>query len=235
MSDDFTVIDAVNAPSQEAPVFVLSFRQRDEVAAAAAGGGWRVVAARRSEGVEQRFISSGATVAVIDARGAMSDGLEAAKILGGAIEAHGAAMLILVSQSDAVHMRHFYDAGATHFLSSPMSSAAMAHAIRFAQRHVERLAGWSKEAGPKGEPMGWRYDPDLKSLQLTPALASLLALPEAPGLRALYRKLELPDRQLARSALRRLRETVASTAFAHDLPGIELEMLHNAADARQIM
>ncbi|RYD57751.1 MAG: GGDEF domain-containing protein, partial [Sphingomonadales bacterium] len=108
MSDDFTVIDTVAAVSQEAPVFVLSFRQRDEVAAAAAGGGWRVVAARRSEGLERRFIASGASVAVIDARGAMSDGLEAAKILGGPIAAHGAAMLILVSQSDSVHMRHFY-------------------------------------------------------------------------------------------------------------------------------
>ncbi|WP_066796063.1 putative bifunctional diguanylate cyclase/phosphodiesterase [Sphingomonas soli] len=231
MSDDFTVIDAVNVPSQEAPVFVLSFRQRDEVAAAAAGGGWRVVAARRSEGAEHRFISSGAAVAVIDARGAMSDGLEAAKMLGGAIEAHGAAMLILVSQSDAVHMRHFYDAGATHFLSSPMSSAAMAHAIRFALRHVERLAGWSKEAGPAGEPMGWRYDPDLKSLQLTPALAGLLALPEAPGLRALYRKLDRADWQLARAALRRLDGTVASTAFAHDLPGIGRVVQHLQYDS----
>ncbi len=232
MSDDFTVLDTVSAVSQEAPVFVLSFRQRDEVAAAAAGGGWRVVAARRSEGLERRFIASGAAVAVIDARGAMSDGLEAAKTLGGPIAAHGAAMLILVSQSDAVHMRHFYDAGATHFLSSPMSSAAMAHAIRFALRHVERLAGWSGQAGVAAEPLGWRYDPELKSLQLTPALAALLALPEAPGARALYRKLETDDRQLARAALRRLSEALASTAFAHDLPGIGRVVEHLQYDAR---
>lgn len=232
MSDEFTIIDAANVASQEAPVFVLSFRQRDEVAAAAAGGGWRVVAARRSEGLERRFIASGAAVAVIDARGAMSDGLEAAKILGGPIAAHGAAMLILVSQSDAVHMRHFYDAGATHFLSSPMSSAAMAHAIRFALRHVERLAGWSGQAGPSAEPLGWRYDPELKSLQLTPAFAALLSLPEAPGARALYRKLDATDRQLARSALRRLGAALGSTAFAHDLPGVGRVVQHLQYDAR---
>ncbi|RYY26810.1 MAG: bifunctional diguanylate cyclase/phosphodiesterase [Sphingomonadales bacterium] len=232
MSEDFTVIDAGAVPSQEAPVFVLSFRQRDEVAAAAAGGGWKVVAARRSEGLERRFITSGAAVAVIDARGALSDGLEAAKILSGPIAAHGAAMLIFVSQSDAVHMRHFYEAGATHFLSSPMSSAAMAHAIRFALRHVERLAGWNGQAGAAAEPLGWRYDPDLKSLQLTPALAMLLGLPEAPGLRALFGKLDRADRQLTRSALKRLGEELASTAFAHDLPGIGRVVQHLQFDAR---
>ncbi|MGC6751717.1 hypothetical protein, partial [Escherichia coli] len=89
---------------------------RDEVAAAAAGGGWRVVAARRSEGLETRFLASGASVAVIDARGAMSEGLDAARLLGPTIKAYGAALLILVSQSDTVHMGRFYDAGATHFL-----------------------------------------------------------------------------------------------------------------------
>ena len=232
MSDDFTVIETAAATTQEAPVFVLSFRQRDEVAAAAAGGGWRVVAARRSEGLEGRFLGSGAGVAVIDARGALSDGLEAAKILGATIEAHGAAMLILVSQSDTVHMRHFFDAGATHFLSSPMSSAAMAHAIRFAQRHVERLTGWSGQAGGPSEPLGWRYDPELQSLQLTPALAGLLGLPEAPGRRAVFRKLDALDRKLAHSALQRLGESLSSTAFAHDLAGVGRVVQHLQYDAQ---
>ncbi|MGC6547620.1 hypothetical protein ACP0HG_26725, partial [Escherichia coli] len=74
------------------------------------------MAARRSEGLETRFLASGASVAVIDARGAMSEGLDAARLLGPTIKAYGAALLILVSQSDTVHMGRFYDAGATHFL-----------------------------------------------------------------------------------------------------------------------
>ncbi len=230
MSEDFTVIESANADA--APVFVLSFRQRDEVAAAAAGGGWRVVAARRSDALERRFLGSGAAVAVIDARGALSEGLDATKVLGPTVEAHGAAMLILVSQSDTVHMRHFYDAGATHFLSSPMSSAAMAHAIRFAQRHVERLSGWhGQEKGP-AEPLGWRFDPGMRSLQVTPALASLLGLPEAPGTRNFFAKLDPPDRVLARSALRRLDANTPSTAFAHDLPGIGRVVQHLQYDAQ---
>lgn len=225
MDENFSVIDPhANAP--DAPVFVLSFRQRDEVAAAAAGGGWRVVAARRHDGVDQRFLASGAQVAVIDARGALSEGLDAAKALGATIAAHGAAMLILVSQSDTVHMRHFYDAGATHFLSSPMSSAAMAHAIRFALRHVERLAGWSGQSAGPAEPMGWRYDPDLKSLQLTPGLANLLGLSEAPGMRAFGRRLDPADRRLAHAALKRLGSGSGSTAFAHDLAGVGRVVQH---------
>ncbi|MHA6719474.1 putative bifunctional diguanylate cyclase/phosphodiesterase [Sphingomonas sp. RS6] len=217
MEEGFTIVPtAVTTPQH--PVFVLSFRQRDEVAAAAAGAGWRVVAARRSEGAETRFLASGASVVVIDARGAMSDGVEAARLLGPTVRAQGAAMLILVSQSDTVHMARFYDAGATHFLSSPMSSAAMAHAIRFAHRHVERLSGWSGLASENGEPLGWRYDRELRSLELTPALAQLLSLPEAPGVRALLARLDRGDRRLAHAALRRLDES-GSTAFAHDLPG----------------
>jgi len=233
MSEDFTVIESTNAAHADAaPVFVLSFRQRDEVAAAAAGGGWRVVAARRSDALERRFLASGAAVAVIDARGALSEGLDATKVLGPTVEGHGAAMLILVSQSDTVHMRHFFDAGATHFLSSPMSSAAMAHAIRFAQRHVERLAGWNgQEKGPP-EPLGWRFDPAMRSLQLTPALAGLLGLPEAPGTRTFFARLDPADRKLARSALRRLDAETPSTAFAHDLSGVGRVVQHLQYDAQ---
>ncbi|WP_448664842.1 putative bifunctional diguanylate cyclase/phosphodiesterase [Sphingomonas sp. CJ20] len=225
MEEKFSIVDVAAAPP-EVTVFVLSFRQRDEVAAATAGGGWRVVAARRPEGVDQRFLASGAPVAVIDARGAMSEALEAAKALGPTIASHGAAMLILVSQSDTVHMRHFYDAGATHFLSSPMSSAAMAHAIRFAIRHTERLAGWSGHSAGPAEPLGWRYDPMLGSLQLTPGLATLLGVSEAPGLRAAMRRLDSADRALVRAALTRLGPGSGSTAFAHDLSGIGRVVQH---------
>jgi EAL domain-containing protein (putative c-di-GMP-specific phosphodiesterase class I)/GGDEF domain-containing protein len=225
MDDEFTIVQT-NAAAPETPVFVLSFRQRDEVAAAAAGGGWRVVAARRSEGLETRFLASGAAVAVIDARGAMTDGLEAAKILGPTIQAHGAAMLILVSQSDTVHMQRFYDAGATHFLGSPMSSAAMAHAIRFAQRHVERLASWLGQGTGSTEPLGWRYDREMGSLEMTPALAAMLDLPEAPGIRAMFSRLVPEDRKLARAALKRLDGDGGSTAFAHDMPGMGRVVQH---------
>jgi diguanylate cyclase (GGDEF)-like protein len=230
MDDNFAIVDAASAA--ETPVFVLSFRQRDEVAAAAAGGGWRVVAARRSDGLEQRFLASGAGVAVIDARGALTEGLDAAKALGRVIEAHGGAMLILAAQSDTVHMRHFYDAGATHFLGSPMSSAAMAHAIRFAYRHVDRLARSQGQGGGATEPLGWRFDPEMRSLQLTPGLANLLGLSEAPGLLLVMRRLDPADRTLVKTALRRLGNEHGSTAFAHDLAGIGRVVQHLQFDPK---
>ncbi|WP_346775466.1 GGDEF domain-containing phosphodiesterase [Sphingomonas sp. G-3-2-10] len=220
------------ATPADAPVFVLSFRQRDELASAAAGAGWRVVAARRGEGVERRFLTSGAALAVIDARGALSDGLEAAKALGSAIEVNGGAMLILVSQSDTIHMRHFYDAGATHFLSSPMSTAGIAQAIRFALRHVERLASGFGGGGDVTEPLGWRYDGELRSLQVTPALAALLGLGDAPGLREAIRLADSADRKLGRVAIRRLTVEKPTTAFAHDLPGIGRVVQHIQRDTR---
>jgi diguanylate cyclase (GGDEF)-like protein len=170
-------------------------------------------------------------VAVIDARGAMSEGLDATRALGRAIEAHGGAILILVSQSDTVHMRHFYDAGATHFLGSPMSSAAMAHAIRFAQRHVERLARSSGQGNGAAEPLGWRVDPEVRSLQLTPGLANLLGLSEAPGLLSVMRRLDPEDRTLVKTALRRLDKEHGSTAFAHDLTGVGRVVQHLQYDA----
>ncbi len=229
MDDDIAEL-GTGAPN-EAPLFVLSFRQRDEMASAAAGAGWRVVAARRGEGVERRFLTSGASVAVIDARGALSDGLAAAKALGGVIEANGGAMLVLVSQSDTIHMRQFYDAGATHFLSSPMSSAAIAHAMRFAQRHVERMAGGFGEAGEASEPLGWRYDPALKSFQMTAGFTALLGLAEGASLRVTLAAIDPADRKLGRAAIRRLSDAKPSTAFAHDLPSGRV-VQHLQRDAR---
>ncbi|MBO9712850.1 GGDEF domain-containing phosphodiesterase [Sphingomonas sp.] len=216
------------APPAQAPVFVLSFRQRDEMAAAAAGAGWGVVAARRAEGVERRFLASGAQVAVIDARGALSEGLMAARALGGVVEASRAALLILVSQSDTLHLREFHDAGATHFLSSPASVATIAQAMRFAQRHAERLGRQGVET--KGEALGWRYDSALRSLQLTPDLAAQLELPEAPALRPALARLDGADRKLMRAAVRRLSEERPTTAFAHDLPGIGRVVQHLQRD-----
>lgn len=230
MEDSFTIVEG-RAATPEVPVFVLSFRHRDEVAAAAAGGGWRVVAARRPEGLEQRFLASGASVAVIDARGALSDGLQAARALGRTVEAQGGALLMLMAQSDTVHMRHFYDAGATHFLSSPMSSAAMAHAIRFAQRHVERLAGGTAVIAGAADPIGWNYDPETRSIELTPALARLLELGETPGVRPVLARIAPADRGLLRMALGRLDAINSTTAFAHDVAGVGRVVQHLQRDS----
>ena len=113
-------LQATPMTGRERPVFLLSFRQRDELAALAAGAGWRVVAARRSDGAERRLLASGASVAVVDARGAVEEGLAAVRALAGVAGATGGALLALVSRNDSARLGEFYEAGATHFLASPM-------------------------------------------------------------------------------------------------------------------
>jgi len=134
----------VTAPQ---PLFILSFRQRDELAQLTSSAGWRPVAARRRENAEQRFLATGATLAVIDARGALSDGLAAAAALGGAVAAQGGAMLVLLSRGDSAALADFHDAGATHFLMSPHGEAEFLQALRFAARHAERLGGQVRPVG----------------------------------------------------------------------------------------
>ncbi|CAN5374821.1 EAL domain-containing protein [soil metagenome] len=200
-----------------APLFILSFRQRDELAAMAANAGWQVVAARRSAGAERRFSTSGAQVAVLDARGAFEDGLIGARELTDAVARQGGALLALVSKGDIGRIGEVYAAGATHFLASPFVEAEFVQALRFAARHAERVGGEIPVGARNAEPLGWRYDPRRNTLQLTPALARLADLNDSPSPRAALRRLDPVDRRTALLALKRLGEGRGATAFAHDL------------------
>lgn len=217
--------------SHAPPLFVLSFRQRDELAALAAGAGWQVVAARRAAGAERRFLTSGAAIAVIDARGALDDGLEAASSIGGVIAANGGALLALVSRGDTNAIASFFDAGATHFLASPFTEAEFVQALRYAARHAERMAGEWRASG-SAEPLGWRLDIANRALQLTPAFARLLGVDEQPRLIALWRRIDPAERHAGIAALRRLSATHSATAFAHDLPGVGRIVQHLQYDAK---
>src|SRR3546814_9774862 len=72
------------------PIFLVSPRYRNEVAAAIESIGRPVVAARRARDAERRFAQSGASIAVVDARGAVELGLGIARALSGTVEATGA-------------------------------------------------------------------------------------------------------------------------------------------------
>lgn len=219
-----------------ATLFVLSFRQRDELAALAARGGWHVIAARRPEGCEQRFLASGAQVAVVDARGALGDGLTAVAALGDVVAANGGALLVLVSRGDVGEIGTLFDGGATHFLSSPHSEQELIQTLRFAARHAERLTGDWRRGGGVAEPLGWRYQPLTRTLTLTPALAELADTAGGHRIGALLGRLAIEDRQNALRALRRLLRSGAPTAFAHDVAGLGRVVQHLQLDpaTRQI-
>src|SRR3546814_2665261 len=102
------------------PIFLVSPRYRNEVAASIEMGGRPVVAARRARDAERRFAQSGASIAVVDARGAAELGLEIARTLSGTVEAMGAAMLVLLSRGDAALLGDVRSAEHTSELQSLM-------------------------------------------------------------------------------------------------------------------
>ena len=208
-------------PSGGAPLFILSFRHRDEITAAAERGGWQAIAARRNDNAESRFIASGAAVAVVDARGALPEGKDGVRALADPAEANSAALLVLLSRADDEALDGLYAAGATHFLVSPFSEQQFLHAVQFAHRFAERLGGGrgSRRAGEENRQSSWRWQPGSSTVELSPALARRAGLGEDKGQRIslleLFRKLDPEGRRAARGAVDRLLATGQSTAFAH--------------------
>jgi diguanylate cyclase (GGDEF)-like protein len=208
-----------------APLFVLSFRHRDELTRILEAAGWQPIAARRSANAEGRFVSSGASVAVVDARGSLEEGHEGVRTLGDAAEANASALLVLVSKKDGAAVDRFHAEGATHFLVSPFSDQQFVQAVQFAQRHAERLGGTQRtlrRAGDGKQERGetWRWQPGSPTVELSPALARKAGLGEDEGQRIslmeLFRKLDPDGRRAARGAIDRLMATGQSTAFAHE-------------------
>jgi len=209
-----------------APLFILSFRHRDELSRLAESAGWQPIAARRAENAEARFVASGASVAVVDARGARQDGEEAVRAIGDAAEANAAALLVLLSRGDSAALDALHLYGATHFLVSPFTEAQLLHALHFARRHAERVGGGPRtlrRAGEELESASWRWQPGSRTVELSPALARAAGLGEEEGRRIslmeLLRKLDPAGRRAARDAIDRLLATGEATAFAHGESG----------------
>lgn len=218
------------------PIFLLSFRHRDELAQMAERAGWRAIAARRADAAERRFVASGASVAVVDARRAYADALAVIRLLAEAVEANAAALLVLISRRDVAALDALFAAGATHYLASPFGEAEFAQTLRFARRHAERLAGGHGAATGRAqlfesEAAIWRWRPGSAALALSPALARRIASASADGvvaLRGVMRSLDRDGRRVAREAVARLLADARPTAFAHAFgPAGETRIAHH--------
>jgi diguanylate cyclase (GGDEF)-like protein len=201
-----------------APLFILSFRHRDELTRLAESAGWQPIAARRADNAEARFVASGAAVALVDARGSLGEGQEAVRAISDAAEANAAALLVLLSRNDAPALESMHQLGATHFLVSPFTEAQLLHALQFALRHAERVGGGPARRGGE-ETASWRWQPGSRTVELSPALARKAGLGEEEGRRIglmeLFRKLDADGRRAALAAIGRVMETGEATAFAH--------------------
>jgi diguanylate cyclase (GGDEF)-like protein len=225
----------MSAIERTQPIFLVSPRYRNEVAAAIEAYGRPVIAARRARDAERRFAQSGARVVVVDARGALAIGLEVGRAVAGAVEANGGAMLMLLSRGDVESLESVYDAGATHFLVSPFGAVELAQAIRFAERSARRYNNGAiarvrapvVDDGDTAE-MGWTFRIADRKLCPSPGMAAALGLPanEPIGLPGAWRLLDHEGRLVAREAVHRLLGSGRATAFAH--------RLHTAAGERRL-
>lgn len=126
---------------------MLSFHDRDPLAAKISATGWRVSSARRSDGLQTRLLSSNALIAVIDLRGAVEEGLQAIIDIAAWTDGSGIGLLALadqVAENDVA--AKCYNAGATHFLDMANQHADLQQAINFTYRYVENIRGGTEAA-----------------------------------------------------------------------------------------
>lgn len=143
------------------PLFILSFRQRDELAVLAGEGERPVVATRRATDAARRFNASGAAVAVVDLRGAWDEGAAAIAELAQPVAARGAALIVLVSRGDLTRLDELRSAGATHFLASPFAEDEFRQTLRFAEASADRRDGARSDA-PSGHALDGYLARDLE-------------------------------------------------------------------------
>lgn len=220
------IITSAHGNAAGAPLFVLSFRHRDELASAVSHAGWQAIAARRADNAEQRFLASSAMIAVVDARGAFEDGLAAVATLADAVEINAASLLVLVSRTDVDRLDALVHAGATHYLASPFKENELLQALRFAERHAVRLAGGPhaierrREIDVEGV-LAWQADIATGRAVLSEALCRRLNQKSAEmGMFALLDRLKTDDRKAGRAAIRRILSDGRPTAFTHMLPDV---------------
>jgi diguanylate cyclase (GGDEF)-like protein len=218
---DICVSEAVEAGAAKAklPLFLLSFRHRNDLAELVEHAGWQVIAARRSQGLERRFIASGAAIAVLDARQAVDEAIDACEMISPAVASSGSALMAILD--DKADLPRFHAAGATHYLAAPFDEAELQAALGFAHRFVERVAGGDRAASERAslrlaESEAWIWKPGARLVTISPALAERIGTSgDKVPMSTLFRLMDRPSRRLAREAIDRLLANGRPTAFAH--------------------
>jgi diguanylate cyclase (GGDEF)-like protein len=203
------------------PLFLLSFRHRDEIAAMAARAERPLIAARRAEAIERRFINSGAAIAIVDARDARQDGLAACESLAKAVISTGSALLVILSEDDVPSLGAYLDAGITHYLTSPFGGREFEQMLRLADRFVERVAGGDKAASERAsmriaESEAWIWRPGSRRATLSRAFAERMGVERKNvPIAQLIMTVGRADRRIAYEAITRLISEGQATAFAY--------------------
>jgi diguanylate cyclase (GGDEF)-like protein len=122
-----------------ATVLLLSFGQRDALAAQIDRLGWHVTASRRLEGIAERKRTSGAVLTLVDFRDDPVQALSALSALAGPI-------LAIYSADQGEQLAQFAAAGVSHFLREPFVDAELATLLDIAAGALP--VGAANKAGP---------------------------------------------------------------------------------------
>lgn len=119
------------------PVFLVAPERSHELVAALGASGRRVVTSDGGIDAAARFVTSGATLCVIDLDENHPVGLDA---LTGAATLQRAATLVIAAAEHRLLDRMIVG-GATHYLPRPFAGSDLTRMVRLADRYVERLKG----------------------------------------------------------------------------------------------
>lgn len=209
-------------------LFLLSFNDRDPLAAKISALGWRVSSARRGEGVQGRFWASSSLIAVVDVRDASEDGLHAISKIAAGMDNSGIAILALADQAeqDGIAAK-CHEAGATHFLDIANPHADLQQALNFAYRYVENIRGGREATRHLNKFLSqvdeqWSFSKvALDQAQISNKLRNNLSNIDFNRypVTGIYRTLSGEERSRVRGAMGRLKTGSAQAAVTHYLNG----------------
>lgn len=221
-------------------MFLLSFDDRDPLAAQISAFGWRVSAARRDDKLKTRFLSAHALIAVIDVRDADGRGLHAIQDLTPLSVKGGFAIIALGDEtSDSEIAQKCLRSGATHFLDIANPHADLRSAIDFAYRYVENVRGGAEVVQSfhnmfSESDDAWSYSTsDLSKNWVSDHLQRRLPSYDFQlyPITAIYRQFSKRERGRARGAMGRLKDGSAQAAVPHEIDGERvIHHLHQTDD-----
>ena len=129
-------------------VLVIAPRYADDVAMGVAAAGMEPRVGQLSIAILAAGQNDDVRVAVIDARGALEQGLAAARALAPEISRRQGGLLLLLSRGDMADTALARDVGATNVLVSPFNAAAFGNALRVTVQNAGRLSA-SADVAPR--------------------------------------------------------------------------------------
>ena len=228
---EFAIVQSESTKSDPGSLknlFLLSFHDRDPLAAEISGFGWRVSSARRTENLRERFLSSTALIAVVDVRRSENTALAAIAKLAAMAENGGFAVVALADPAAQVDIAEkCHAAGATHFFDMAGANADLQQALNFAYRYVEHVRGGAEgverfSALLAQSDQQWSFARShISGGWISENLRNQLPAVnfDAYPATGIYRLLSDAERARVRGAMGRLKEGSAQAAVPHELNG----------------